>query len=194
MLPLPPKNLKNRGPRGLSRHCSARKTCQTTPYRSRAVVLSCCHATKTNAATMTTPNRNNSRQQSTAHHNGVPDLTPHINDPLEHIRDIWKGFCGNNLDLGDRRRPPIVTIDAQHVPSPEICGFLCMDSQSKVVQPCVPSCSDEQVEIPMTNGESSGTNGHHHSHGATNNHALVIVSTDEEDEDVMEAPQSNTTF
>jgi hypothetical protein len=131
---------------------------------------------------MTTSSNN---RQSTVHHNGVPDLTPHINDPLEHIRNAWKGFCGNNLDLGDRRPPPVVTIEAQQARSPQMCGYLCMDSQSKVVQPCVPSCSDEQGEIPLS-AEASVTNGHHRSH-ATNNRLME----EDDDDDIVEAPKEN---
>lgn len=69
------------------------------------------------------------------------------------------------MDLGDRRRPPLVpsdTIEAQ-VRSPEVCGFLCMDSHSKVVQPCIPSCKCEEVELQQQTDvdESTGTNGLH---------------------------------
>lgn len=54
--------------------------------------------------------------------------------------------------------------------NPGVCGFLCMDSHSKVVEPCIPSCkNDDQVELQQQQQadadeqtESTRTNGHHH--------------------------------
>lgn len=105
---------------------------------------------------------NGSSRRRTTSDDGVPDLTPHINDPTEHLRNIFKGFCGQNLDLGDRR-PPVVPRDtiASRKRTPEVCGFLCMDSHSKEVEPCLP-CKSEQVEL-STNADSSTTNGHQRS-------------------------------
>ena len=72
---------------------------------------------------------------------GVPDLTPHINDPLEHLRNIFKGFCGSNLDLGERP-PPVVRVDTISHTSSSVCGYVCMDSHAKELEPCLP-CKDE---------------------------------------------------
>jgi len=112
------------------------------------------HDTREQTATNIT--MNGSRRRITSH-DGVPDLTPHINDPMEHLRNIFKGFCGQNLDLGDRQ-PPVVdrtTIEARKR-SPEVCGFLCMDSHSKVVKPCLPwKC--EEVELQTTGNASTTT-------------------------------------
>jgi hypothetical protein len=62
-----------------------------------------------------------------------------------------------------------------------------MDSQSKVVEPCLPSCTGEEVELPSTD-EPTGTNGHDASRG-------IVLSPDvAEEEVVMEAPQGSTMF
>lgn len=63
---------------------------------------------------------------------GVLDLTPHLNDPREHIRNVLKrlSFCGHEFDLGDRE-PPVVPmetiIQGKPIESNDICGYSCLD-------------------------------------------------------------------
>lgn len=105
----------------------------------------------------------NGRSRLTSHDGVVPDLTPHINDPFEHLKNIFKGFCRPNLDIGDSRQPPVVPVDtiSSRRLTPQVCGFLCMDSHFKEVEPCIPSCSNEEVELQTTTDEESSiTNGH----------------------------------
>lgn len=113
---------------------------------------------KNRTTTMTTSNSGRTRARSTSH-DGVPDLTPHINDPLEHLRNIFKGFCTFNLGEDENRSPPVVTRDTirskKLTRAPEVCGFLCLDSHSKELEPCLPcKCEEEAVD------DSSVRNGH----------------------------------
>ena len=69
---------------------------------------------------------------ATSPEDGVLDLTPHLNDPREHIRNVLKrlSFCGHEFDLGDRE-PPVVPMETivqgKPIENNVICGYSCLD-------------------------------------------------------------------